>query len=103
LRPTRRRTDISTLTTTNRADGFAPSPTGDYVAVDFRGEIMIVPTEAGVGEMHGRDAVAVARRLPDVFAGRRRLAYVSDESGEEEVWVFDLATAGGASSPRSRR
>lgn len=84
---------ISTLTTTNRADGFAPSPTGDYVAVDFRGEIVIVPTESGIGERTVVTQSPWRERYQTYSPDGRRLAYVSDESGEEEVWVYDLATA----------
>jgi tricorn protease len=85
--------DITTLNTTNRADGFSPSPSGDYVAVDFHGEIVVVPTESGVGE---RTAVTSSpwRERYQVYApDGRRLAYVSDESGDEEVWVYDMASA----------
>src|SRR4051812_11698305 len=42
--------DFSLLTTNGRAEGFSVAPTGDYMAVDYHGEIMIVPTEPGVGE-----------------------------------------------------
>ncbi|MFN9204096.1 MAG: S41 family peptidase [Gemmatimonas sp.] len=84
---------ISTLTTTNRADGFAPSPSGDYVAVDFRGEIVIVPTESGIGERTVVTQSPWRERYQTYSPDGRRLAYVSDESGEEEVWVYDLATA----------
>ncbi|GAG34124.1 unnamed protein product, partial [marine sediment metagenome] len=35
----------------SKADGFYPSFNGDYVAVDFHGEIFIVPTGEGVGEI----------------------------------------------------
>jgi tricorn protease len=84
---------ISTLTTTNRAEGFAPSPTGDYVAVDFHGEIVIVPTESGIGERTAVTQSPWRERYQTYAPDGRRLAYVSDESGEEEVWVYDLATA----------
>lgn len=84
---------IGTVSTTNRADGFAPSPTGDYVAVDFRGEIVIVPTESGIGERTVVTQSPWRERYQTYSPDGRRLAYVSDESGEEEVWVYDLATA----------
>ena len=34
----------------NRADSMIPSPTGDFLAVDFRGEVFIVPVNEGIGE-----------------------------------------------------
>ncbi len=33
-----------------RVDGFSPSPDGDYAAIDFHGEIFIVPTDPEAGE-----------------------------------------------------
>jgi tricorn protease len=85
--------DIETLTTTNRAEGFSPSPSGDYLAVDFRGEIVMVPTEAGIGERTAVTQSPWRERFQSWSPDGRRLAYVSDESGEEEVWVYELATA----------
>jgi tricorn protease len=52
-----------------------------------------VPTESGVGE---RTAVTSSpwRERYQVYApDGRRLTYVSDESGDEEVWVYDMASA----------
>jgi len=85
--------DIETLVTTNRAEGFTPSPSGDYLAVDQHGEIVIVPTEAGIGERTAVTQSPWRERFQAWSPDGRRLAYVSDESGEEEVWVYDLATA----------
>jgi Tol biopolymer transport system component len=52
---------VSYLTTESRADGFGPHPNGDYVAVDFHGDIMVVPAEA---------EIAMARTVPAVFPRR---------------------------------
>ena len=41
---------VEWVETDNRANGFTVSPSADYLAVDFRGEIMIVPTDPNVGE-----------------------------------------------------
>ena len=84
--------DIGTVTFTNRADGFAPSPTGDYVAVDVHGEIMIVPTESGIGERTQVTSSPWRERFQSYAPDGRRMAYVSDESGDEEVWVYELAS-----------
>ncbi|WP_310572097.1 S41 family peptidase [Gemmatimonas sp.] len=85
--------DIDMMSTTNRADGFAPSPSGDYLAVDFHGEIMIVPTESGVGERTQVTSSPWRERSQVYSPDGRRLAYISDESGDEEIWIYDLATA----------
>jgi tricorn protease len=85
--------DVELLSTSNRADGFSPSPNGDYLAVDFHGEVMIVPTEAGVGERTQVTNSPWRERSQVYSPDGRRLAYLSDESGDEEIWVYDLATA----------
>jgi tricorn protease len=85
--------DIDMIPTTNRADGFSPSPTGDYLAVDFHGEVMIVPTEPGVGERTQVTNSPWRERFQVYSPDGRRLAYVSDESGDEEIWMYDFATA----------
>ena len=45
---------VDVVTSDNRADGFGPSPNGERVAVDFHGDIRIVPSDQGVGEPTGR-------------------------------------------------
>jgi len=82
---------LDVITSDSRADGFGPSPSGDYVAVDFHGDIQIVPSEQGIGE---KTPVATTpwrenneRYSPD----GRKIAYISDESGDQEVWLYDLA------------
>ncbi len=84
--------DISILTTQSRAEGFSISPAGDYMAVDYHGDIVIVPTEAGVGEKMQVTNSPWRERGEEHSPDGKKLAYVSDESGDQEVWVFDLAS-----------
>ena len=84
--------DIDVLTTTNRADGFAPSPDGNYVAVDFHGEIEIVPSEQGIGERTAVTHSPWKETSQEYSPDGRKVAYISDESGDQEIWVFDIAT-----------
>jgi tricorn protease len=86
----RKEAEVEVMTAANRADGFTVSPAGDYLAVDVRGEIMIVPTEPGVGE---RTPVAQSpwrERNQQWSPDGRRIAYISDETREEELWVYDV-------------
>lgn len=84
---------VDVISTTNRADGFAVSPSGEYLAVDFHGEIMMVPTENGVGEKTAVTNSPWRERSQTWSPDGRRIAYISDESGDEEVYVFDIATS----------
>ncbi len=83
--------DISILPVQSRAEGFSIAPTGDFMAVDYHGEIMIVPTEVGIGE---RTAVTSSpwREVQEKYSpDGKTLAYVSDASGDQEIWVYDVA------------
>lgn len=75
-----------------RAEGFAPDPAGERVAVDFHGELVIAPVDTAMGEMTRITRSAWRDRYPSFSPDGSTLAYVSDESGEEELWVHQLAT-----------
>jgi tricorn protease len=85
--------DVDVLTAESRAEGFTVSPQGDYLAVDFHGEILIVPTEVGVGERTQVTASPWRDRNETYSPDGKKIAYISDETGEEEVWLFDVATS----------
>jgi tricorn protease len=83
--------DVDAVEADNRAEGFSVSPNGDYLAVDFHGDVAIVPTESGVGEKTRVTSSPWRERFQTYSPDGKKLAYVSDESGEEEIWLFDLA------------
>ena len=83
---------VSYLTTQNRIDSFSITPDGDYAAVDFHGEIFMVPTDAEVGEKAQVTNNSWRQRNQDVSPNGRYVAYTSDESKEEEIWVYDRQT-----------
>jgi tricorn protease len=85
--------DVEVLSAQSRADGFSISPTGDYMAVDFHGEIFIVPTEQGVGERTQVTNSPWRDRNEEYAPDGRKIAYISDEGGEQQVWLYDIATA----------
>lgn len=76
----------------NSADGFAVDPEGRQVAVDSRGEIFIVPVDPRRGEKRQVTSSAWRDRYQKFSPDGKFLAFVSDEGGEEQLWVMDLAT-----------
>lgn len=75
-----------------RADGFAPAPTGEHVAVDFHGEIVVVPSDSALGEVVPITSSPWRDRFQSYSPDGKYLAYVSDESKEEEIWLYEIAT-----------
>jgi len=82
----------SYVSTANKADAFSPSHEGDYLAVDFHGEVFLVPTDPDVGEKNQVTASGWRDQNALIAPDGRSVAYVSDESKESEVWVFDRAS-----------
>ena len=80
---------VEMLPSKNKADGFDPTPDGDGVAIEFHGEIFVVPTDPEIGEK--RQVTSSPRRdqRPVVSPDGRYVAYISDESKEQEFWLFD--------------
>jgi len=73
------------------AQGFGGAPDGDHVAVDYRGEIVIVPTDPETGEMTRVTDSAWRDRYARFSPTGEHMAYVSDRSGEEEIWLYTPA------------
>lgn len=83
---------IEYLPVRNRIDGFSPTSDGEYAAVDNHGEIFIVPTDANVGERMQVTSSSWRDRNEMFSPDGSKIAYTSDQSKEEEIWVFDRAT-----------
>lgn len=78
-----------TIATQNRPDGFAIAADGDYAAIDTHGELFIVPTDPEFGEKRQVTSNSWRQRNQEFSPNGRWLAYTSDESKEEEIWVYD--------------
>jgi len=83
---------IEFLPTGNRVNSFSPTPEGDYAAVENRGEIFIIPTEANVGERTQVTSSTRRDRGQSFSPDGKWIAYLSDETREEEVWLYERAT-----------
>ena len=84
---------VTWANTRGKAEGFDASPEGDYIAVDFRGEIFIVPTDSDVGEKTQVTSSSWRDQGATFSPDGRYVAYASDESKEQEIWVFDRTTS----------
>jgi tricorn protease len=62
------------------------------VAVDSRGEIFLVPSDAALGEKRQITSSPWRERFQAFSPDGRYLAYISDESHEEEIWLHELAS-----------
>jgi len=79
---------VEYLASDSRADGFSVTPKGDYLAVDYHGEIFIVPTEEGIGEMRQVTSSPWRDRFESWSPNGKVLAYISDETPDEEIWLY---------------
>ena len=80
-------TELEWITLSSTADSFALSPSGRRAAVSGHGEIFTVATERGEAQRVTRSF----RRdgAPRWSPNGKWIAFISDESGREEVWLSD--------------
>jgi tricorn protease len=81
---------IEWIAAENRAEGMSPSPNGEFLAVDYRGEVFTVPTADDLGENTQITRSPWRDRYASYSPDGRYLAYVSDQGAAEELWVYDL-------------
>ncbi len=81
---------LEILTANDTAEGFTPSPKGDRVAVDFHGEIFVVPVDAELGEKVQVTSSAWRERRETWSPDGKYIAYISDKSLDEEIWLYDV-------------
>ncbi len=79
------------LRVSSEADEAAVSTDGKYAAVGYRGEIFLVPTDKERGE---KTQVTDNESRDRYFAfspDGEHLSYISDQSGDEEIWLYHIA------------
>lgn len=77
-------------------NGIALGPTGKRILLEARGQIISVASEAGDMRVLEKHPGARAR-FPIWSPDGKQLAFVSDRSGENEIWIGDAAGGGEAS------
>jgi tricorn protease len=78
--------NLETLTVRNEADSYHLSPSGKRAVISTHGELFTIPTDRGDVRRLTRTA-GVRETQPEWSPDGKLIAFVSDQSGREEVWV----------------
>src|SRR4051812_33118816 len=76
-------------TITNEVDNFDISPSGRRAVISARGQILTIATDRGDITRIVPDAMASRSSDPKWSADGKYVAFVSDRSGRDEVWISD--------------
>ena len=76
-------------TVTNDVDSFDLSPSGRRAVISVRGQILTIATDRGDITRVNPDRMASRSDLPKWSPDGKYVAFVSDRSGRDEVWIAD--------------
>src|SRR5206468_2981839 len=81
--------EIDVETVSDHVDSFDISPSGRRAAISVRGQILTIATERGDITRVVPDRMASRNQFPKWSADGKYVAFVSDRSGRDEVWIVD--------------
>ena len=76
----------------SEVEGFSVSPDGSSLAIDYHGEIFEVPSDPEFGEKTQVTASPWRDRGARYSPDGKYLCFISDESGDDELWLYTVAT-----------
>jgi len=79
-------------TVESECSSFAPNFDGSYVVVENLGEMFMVPAEKNVGEIKRLTDSSWKEQPLSFSPDGKYLLYMSDESLEDELWLYDTET-----------
>ena len=81
--------EIEFRAVSDEVDAFDISPSGRRAAISARGQILTIATERGDITRVNPDRMASRSQFPKWSADGKYIAFVSDRSGRDEIWISD--------------
>lgn len=81
--------EIEFRAVSDEVDAFDISPSGRRAAISARGQILTIATERGDITRVNPDRMASRSQFPKWSADGKHIAFVSDRSGRDELWISD--------------
>ena len=81
--------EIEFRAVSDEVDSFDISPSGRRAAISARGQILTIATERGDITRVNPDRMASRSQFPKWSPDGKYIAYVSDKSGRDEIWLSD--------------
>ncbi len=82
--------EIDVETVTNEVESFDISPSGRRAVISTHGQILTIATDRGDITRVAPDKMSSRSQSPKWSADGKSIAFVSDRSGRDEVWVTDV-------------
>lgn len=83
---------VHVVNSDSEARGMSPAPNAETIAVEYHGEIFMVPTDPDLGEKVQVTRSEWRDRNPSFSPNGELLAYLSDQAGDEDIWLYDVKT-----------
>ncbi len=81
--------EFAAETVQNDVDGFDLSPSGQRAVISARGQILTIATNRGDITRVAPDAMVSRNQAPKWSPDGKWLAFLSDRSGRDEIWISD--------------